>query len=257
MQDFFQIVTLAADAAAAPETQRSLWQYIQEGGILAYILIAVSVLALGLIIMLAIETQLARMAPQEAILAIGRCFRDGNTNEAVRYCQAAENNCFLTRIFGGALLRCGRSQFGTLEMRTALEESGRREVERMYRQTDFVGMIAQVGPMLGLLGTVFGMIGAFSSISGQQGAARSAALAGYMSLALVNTALGLGVAIPCTIAYGILRRRVDAMSERVADIAEGLATELDARPAARSPQPAPRPAAPAPRPEPMREVRAS
>lgn len=246
-----------ATEAAAPAAQRSLWQYIQDGGPLGYLLILISIVALGLIILLSIELQLGRMAPQEVILSLSRCFREGNTGEALRYCQQSENNCFLSRIFGSALTRCGRSQFGTLEIRSALEEGGRREVERLYRTTDFVGMIAQVGPMLGLLGTVFGMIGAFTSISGQQGAARSAALAGYMSLALVNTALGLGVAIPCTIAFGILRRRVDALSEKVADIAEGLAAELDAKPA----QPRlSRPAAPAARPGPVdavREVRAS
>lgn len=244
--------TLAQDAAATPPApgselaRKTLWEYILAGGPIGYILIVMSIVAVAIWIMLFLELQLNRLAPPDVRDQLSRLFREGNTAEALRYCQHTDNNSFLARLFSGALLRCSRSQFGFLEIRTALEESGARQIERLYRTCDWVALVAALGPMLGLLGTVFGMIGAFGSISKLQGAARSEELAGFMSLALVNTAMGLAVAIPCTMMYAIFRRKIDALTERVAEIAEAMVVDLESRPA----QPERGPAKPiAPRPQ--------
>lgn len=219
-----------APAATSEMARKTLWEYILAGGPIGYILIVMSIVAFAIWIVLFLELQLNRLAPADVREQLGRLFREGNTAEALRYCQRPDNNSFLARLFGGALLRCSRSQFGFLEVRTALEESGARQVERLYRTCDWVALIAALGPMLGLLGTVFGMIGAFGSISKLQGAARSEELAGFMSLALVNTAMGLAVAIPCTMMYAIFRRKIDSLTERVAEIAEGMVVDLESRP---------------------------
>ena len=89
-------------------------------------------------------------------------------------------------------------------------------------------IIAAIGPMLGLLGTTIGMIGAFATIGQLEGAARSNELSNFMSLALVTTAEGLLVAIPCTVLYTILRRRVEKLAIDVGDIVESLASLLSA-----------------------------
>ena len=69
-----------------------------------------------------------------------------------------------------------------------------------------------------------------------------------MALALVNTAEGLAVAIPCTAAFSILRRRLDRLISEAGEVIENLSVYIE-NPAAsdRAPRPAPRPAAPAPR----------
>jgi len=64
------------------------------------------------------------------------------------------------------------------------------------RQLRIIETIVQAAPMLGLLGTVIGMIEAFQQISASNGAADPASLAGGIWIALITTALGLGVAIP-------------------------------------------------------------
>jgi len=111
--------------------------------------------------------------------------------------------------------------------------------------------------MLGLLGTVIGMIGAFNAIGSLQGAARSTELAKFMSLALVNTAQGLVVAVPCTVAFALFRQRIDRMvTDVAADVLEPLSDDLAAglsmaaRPGAQAPRATPAaagaPARPAP-----------
>jgi biopolymer transport protein ExbB len=110
-----------------------------------------------------------------------------------------------------------------MEFRSAVENTGPTEVDRMHRSTDLIGIIAAVGPMLGLLGTVIGMIGAFRTIGTLSGTQRSNELATFMSMALVNTAEGLVVAIPCTIAFALFRRKIDEMVARMGTQIEALA----------------------------------
>jgi biopolymer transport protein ExbB len=240
----------ASDGAAKSVATegKSLLSYLNDGGITGYALLALSVAAISMWIYLFIILRLSRQAPQSDVDLLTRMLKEGAIPDAIRHCENPENGNFLTRMMGGALRRCSRSQLGLLELRSAMEESGQREVERLYRVVDWVAVIAAVGPMLGLLGTVFGMIG---SISQLEGAARSKELANYMSLALVTTALGLIVAIPCTVVFSVSRRKIDEMAERIGDISEGLAAELSTRLTG----PAQKPAVPRPVARPAGEVR--
>lgn len=221
--------TDAATTAVATDEAKSLLSYLNDGGVTGYCLLALSVAAISMWIYLFMVLRLSKQAPQSDVDLLTRMLKEGAIPDAIRHCEIPENANFLTRMMGGALRRCSRSQLGLLELRSAMEESGQKEVERLYRVVDWVAVIAAVGPMLGLLGTVFGMIGAFGSISHLEGAARSKELANHMSLALVTTALGLIVAIPCTVVFSISRRKIDEMAERIGDVSESLAAELSTR----------------------------
>ena len=134
-----------------------------------------------------------------------------------------------------------------MEFRAAVEEAAQGEADELHRMNDMIGIIAAVGPMLGLLGTTMGMIGAFRTIGALEGAARSNQLATFMSMALVNTAEGLVIAIPCTIAFSLFRRHVDALVQRIGRDLERLIASATGPVAAPRPVPAqppvPRPVA--------------
>lgn len=222
------VPVLAADDAAAALASKSLLQYIHSGGFLSYILIVLSVLALGLLITNFIVLRLAALAPQRVIDALDRLLREKNANGAIEYCRQRENDSFLSRIMGDGLSKASRSQFGFLELKPAIEESAMKQLDRLERPNHGLATLAAVGPMLGLLGTVIGIIGAFGAISSSEGAARSNELAGHMSVALVCTAEGLIIAIPCTVAYALFKRRTDRLAGHVAEIAEQLVAPLGA-----------------------------
>jgi biopolymer transport protein ExbB len=247
----------AETPASAPEVKATtLLEYLRNSGVVGFSLLLLSVFAVALVILHLLQVRKAKMAPPEVVAGLGRMLREGDLENAVRFCKAPENDSFLARIFGAAIVRCARSSLGMLEFRTAVEEAGQRESDRLFRQTDLLGLIAALGPMLGLLGTVFGMIGAFGSISALEGASRSRELAGFMAMALVNTAQGLAVAIPCTAAFSLFRRRIDQITAEVAEISETLVAAAGAgskppqgaRPAGARPLPPPVVPAAAPRP---------
>lgn len=227
---------LAADAA--PEGIR-VSDYITKGGPVGYILVFLSFIAVGLIVANLITLRLSRLAPADVVQGLEERLREHDVEGAVAFCRVKENDCFITRMFAGALVRCSRSPFGFLELKSALEEAGQRQVDKLTKLTDGVGLVAALGPMLGLLGTVFGMIGAFNTISGLEGAARSSELSKYMSHALVATALGLVVAIPCTAAFTVFKRRIDRLAGEIGQMAEEMATYVQGKGAKAGPAPRP------------------
>lgn len=218
------ILIVAADTPAT--ARRSLWEYVQAGGPIGYLLILLSFLAVGLLVAHFLKVRPQALAPFDIVAELEGFLARGDTAGAIEYCRRDENRCFVTNTFAAALTRCARSTFGMLELRTALEEAGAKELDRLIRTTDGIAIIAAIGPMMGLLGTTIGMIGAFASIGSLEGAARSNELSNFMSLALVTTAQGLIVAIPCTVLYTILRRRVERLAMDTGETIEDLAAVL-------------------------------
>jgi biopolymer transport protein ExbB len=234
-----------APAAAAPPAQESIsiLTYIHQGGVLSYVMIALSVVAVTLVIRNILTIRYERFAPKEIMGRLQTLLGAGKLVEAEAFCRQEENECLVTRVLAQSFERCARSDFGMLEFRSVVEQTAQMEADEVHRMNDGIGIIAAIGPMLGLLGTVFGMIGAFRAIGALEGAARSNELATFMSMALVNTAEGLVVAIPCTVAFAMFRRHIDKVMAKVANDLEHMVSLVSVRnahkPGAARPAPAP------------------
>ena len=102
---------------------------------------------------------------------------------------------------------------GDDDIRQALEDAAIIETPKLERRLNLLATIAYITPLLGLLGTVLGMMGAFETIHAKQGVYLSATdLSGDIGMALVTTASGLTVAIPCYLAYNYLVSRVESIA---------------------------------------------
>lgn len=217
------MLALQGAAKAEPAHSPTLLEYIRDGGVLSYVLIALSVLAVALTARNALALRLKEFAPAPVKATLEGMLADGKLADAEKFCADPANRCFLTTVLADAFARARTSGFGLLDFRASVEEMAKAEAEEVHRMNDGLGVIAAVGPMLGLLGTVIGMIGAFRAIGGLQGAARSNELATFMSMALVNTAEGLVVAIPATIAFAYFRRRIDRIMHELGKDLERMA----------------------------------
>ena len=96
------------------------------------------------------------------------------------------------------------------------------QTAEQFRRIEYLNIIGNLGPLLGLLGTVLGMIKAFTAMQAAGGNANPAQLAGGISTALTHTFLGLFVAVPSLAAFGVLRTMVDRLTIRGAMEAEEL-----------------------------------
>ena len=201
---------------------------IQSGGVIGYIIIALSVVALALIIMHLVQIRRGALLPAEQLDALDDMLARGDVSGALEFCLNPDSDSYLTRILAAGLTRFQKSAFGAFEIKTALEEAGEDQTAKLYRSTDALQVIGSIAPLLGLLGTVLGMVGAFSSLSTSANSHEE--LAGSISLALVTTLMGLILAIPCLALFTFFRNRIDAVGSEAALEIERLTLHLESAP---------------------------
>jgi len=107
-------------------------------------------------------------------------------------------------------------------MKEAVEEAGRTVAHELERFLTTLGTIATAAPLLGLFGTVIGMIEIFGSQSPT--GTNPQLLAHGISIALYNTAFGIGIAIPALIFYRHFKNKVDGF---VVDMEQQAAKLID------------------------------
>jgi len=180
-----------------------VYEFIVQGGMVMYVLLAASVLALTIIFERSWSLRRSVVLPADEIEEIEEAVSSGNVDAAVQMC--SDNNTAMSRILWVALKNRGVRRAA---MKEILEEIGRQEVAHLERYIGVLGVIAAVSPLLGLLGTVIGMIEVFQVIS-IEGVGKADILAGGISKALNTTAAGLSVAIPALVAYRIFESRVN------------------------------------------------
>ena len=96
-------------------------------------------------------------------------------------------------------------------LRFAIQEAALTEIPILERRISALAAIAQIAPLLGLLGTLLGMIKTFWYFNHGGNYATPVALAGGMWEALLTAAAGLAVAIPTHLARHFLTGRVRAL----------------------------------------------
>ncbi|MHB0888528.1 MAG: MotA/TolQ/ExbB proton channel family protein [Acidithiobacillus sp.] len=180
-------------------------QLFQLGGWVLPIILFAAVLALAIIGNRFWVLRRSRIAPPTLAAQVTNLVEVGKVQQAVKLLY--ENDTPLARLMLAALQQAGQPRDVIKEV---VEETGRHEVAHLDRYLNFLGSIAGVSPLLGLLGTVFGIMSAFSAI-GSVGVGDPKALASGIAEALITTASGLIVAIPSLIMYRYLRGRVDGL----------------------------------------------
>lgn len=140
-----------------------------------------------------------------------------------------------------AVLLAGLSEidFGWNEVEKAVEDALAEQSARLMRRIEYLSVIGNIAPMVGLLGTVTGMIFAFQQVATTRGSAGAGDLAEGIYQALVTTVGGLVIAIPALAAYAICRNRVDSLIADVAYQTQHALIPIKRRPAGHVRAPAP------------------
>jgi len=123
---------------------------------------------------------------------------------------SATSPTFLGRMLAHSLPKVDATDPDTLgrdHVEDAMAEFTTKESRGYMTWIGYFSILAQVSPMIGLLGTVSGMIKAFAKLQ-QEGGANPESLAGNISEALVTTATGLIVAIPALFGYFFFKNKL-------------------------------------------------
>jgi biopolymer transport protein ExbB len=210
-------VALAQEGAAGTQDKQSFGEVIKASGLIGLCIIALSVVALAIIIENFVSLKRDKLAPPELIDEIQALFEEGQYQEAMELCENEAN--YFTRICGAGIAKIGH-HFDTIEK--AIEEMGDEESIKLHQKIGWLSLIANVAPMMGLLGTVGGMVKAFNKIASTGGQASPAELAEGISQALLTTMFGLIVAIPVTACFAFIRNRMVKTVIEVGAIVEDL-----------------------------------
>ena len=192
-------------------------KFLSLGGPMIWLILLASAVALVVFFQRVLHYHRAQINSMEFLNGVRNVLKRDNVVEALSICDATPGP--VARLVKVAILNRERGRDG---VREALEEAGLVEVPPLEDKLNLLATIAQIAPLMGLLGTVLGFIEIFSVLQSKTTLANMQDLSGGVWQALICTAAGLAVAIPCYAAYNYLVSRVNAI---VLDM-EKAATEI-------------------------------
>ena len=223
----------AADPAApAPDPVGTLDSFgilLRHPDFVSITILLLSIVGLTLIVQGFIKARAQVMFPEASTNHIRDLISQRQFKELIDFTETDPS--FVSKALNPALKRA--PSFAA--MKEAMETSIGEQTADQFRRIEYLNVIGNLGPLLGLLGTVIGMIVAFEEMSRSGGQANPAQLSGGISKALAHTMAGLILALPCLAAFGILRTMVDRLTIQGALIAEELLLMVkpaEAKPAA-------------------------
>lgn len=202
-----------------------MFELFRAGGPLMWIILLCSLVALTIIFERILTLRKKQVAPSNLrpqVLEL--VMQDKVTAEKIAL---IHDHSPLGRVYAAGL---SNIPHGKEAMREALEENGKQVVHHLARYLNTLGTIASITPLIGLLGTVIGMIKVFTAITAN-GVGDPTVLSGGISEALITTAAGLSVGIPCLMFYRYFRSRINELTVILEDNALSLMDAVKNNPA--------------------------
>ena len=204
-----------------------MWDLIQKGGPVMYLIMILSVISLGIIIERMYNLNKARIDSQKFMDDIINSIKRNKVIESIEMCNKTSGP--IAHIIKAGILKHDRSR---PEIKEAIDEAAQLEIPRMEKHLPILATIAHIAPLLGLLGTVSGMIKAFQVIQSKAATmtpVNPGDLAGGIWESLLATLAGLMVAIPTYVAYNYLVNQVDSLAYDMERSATDLVNLLSSR----------------------------
>ncbi len=219
----------AADAAAAPPAAGAdAAAPVQSRSFLAYIaracgwfwgpaFLLVSFILVALIMMNLLQVRRDVLLPTQFVEEFEQKLNAKDFQGAYEFARGDES--FVGRVLAAGM---GRLSRGYEEAVEGMQEAGEDENMALEHRLSYVALIGTIAPMMGLMGTVQGMISSFDVIAQSAVSPKPSQLADGISTALVTTLIGLVLAIPAMVFYGILKNRIQRLVLEIGMVSEGL-----------------------------------
>jgi len=202
---------------------KSLLEIFHMGGWVMYVLLACSVMSVGVFIGKEFEFWKKSRPSRIRVMKDIRTFLEKkDIANALKYCRTLSFNP-LCNIVAAGLEFYGKN---LREIEDAVNREITVEITKLEKGTTIVGTIANVAVYIGLFGTVLGIVNAFHSIS-IAGTTGLNVVIGGVAEALLNTAMGLGVAIPAVVFFNLIMKQIKTVTREMDSTASELMTILE------------------------------
>ena len=197
------------DKVASKGGKKSMFELFKETGPVGLIILACSITGTALTIQYAVNMTEEKLFPQQLVSQTEELLAAQEIDEAYQLCSANKN--YFCNIMAGAL---ERAFGGYEEVRAGLAETSASEKFKLDAKINVLSLIGNLGPLIGLLGTVTGMIASFQVIATLKNPTPKDLATGVYE-ALVNTTMGLFVAIVFLTATFILKNKVSSLTLKI------------------------------------------
>lgn len=183
-----------------------MFELLKPGGIILWVIVGTGVLAFTVFMERSLHLHRARIRADDFLKGIVNILKRRNITEALAICDETPGP--VAYVVKTAILhRKDKKE----EIKDAVQSASVSEVSRMERRLVVVATAAQIAPLLGLLGTVMGMLESLLVMQKEVHMMLSGDVIQGMVRALVTTAGGLAVAIPCYAAFNLLIVKIDRL----------------------------------------------
>ena len=177
---------------------------LTHGGPVIWLILLAAAIALATFIERVLYCHRSQINSAEFLNGVRTVLKRDNVVEAISICDATPGP--VARIVKTAILNRDR---GRDRVREAVEEAGLTEVPRLEEKLNLLATIAQIAPLLGLLGTILGLMETFNKIREAGLYANIELLSHGVWQALICAATGIAVAIPVHAGYNYLVSRIN------------------------------------------------
>ncbi len=179
---------------------------LANGGWMLWVILLTSAVAVVVFIERFLHCHRAQINSIEFLNGVRTVLKRENVVEALSICDATPGP--VARLVKTAILN---REHGRERVREALEEAGLAEVPRLEEKLNLLATIAQLAPLLGLLGTMLGFMQTFYDLEHAGLNAHAGELSRGIWKALICAAAGLAVAIPAHAGYNYLVSRINSI----------------------------------------------
>jgi biopolymer transport protein ExbB len=183
-------------------------QLMRDGGPVLWIIGVCALIAMFIFFKKTFQFHREEVNVRELVRGLENVLRRNGFVEAISLCDNTPGPA--ARVLSAAILAYERKDE---DLKQAIDDACLEEMPKLEKNIDILSTIGFISPLLGLLGTVLGMMETFETVNVTSSMALSSSeLAGTIRMALITTAGGLAVAIPCYVAYNYLVSRVNAIT---------------------------------------------
>lgn len=187
-----------------------MFEFIKLGGPTMYPLLACSVVGLAVVLERIFYYMRVKNNNYKMFKKVELMIAEGELTRAAHELKGEKGP--VAKIIATGLARNG-SDRKTIE--EYVQVTGEQELTKLEKNLGILEIIASISPLLGLLGTVLGIIESFNVMSAAAGMATPAQLSSGIAAALISTAVGLVVAIPCLLMYSYFTSIVEAHTKEM------------------------------------------
>ncbi len=182
----------------------TLIRFFQDGGVFMYPIAVILVIGLSIAIERLLSISSAKRKNRKAFDDMLPMIQRKDYKAALKY--AGQSDSDIANIYGAGIARMPVSNRRE-DIEYAMEEGLMETTPKLEKRTGYIGTLANISTLMGLLGTIIGLIAAFTAVATAAPSEKATLLSQSISVAMNTTAFGLISAIPLLLAHTILQSR--------------------------------------------------